>query len=205
MFRILARLDEKLPPAADAAAAAELCRLRADDEIRIKVGPAHRVRQPGRGRALAVRAADRHALKVLHQHAEHLGVFQHANVVCAGQLQFRVIGRDGGRSEDELRVRIDHRRVGLVVTHARAELGEPLRGRRAILVGAADARADAQQDRGEPGHAAPADPDQVHVRSAKVAHGDLRAIAKQVRQSHSEAHVITPAASILRGLTARSV
>src|SRR6266850_5044742 len=113
------------------------------------------------GRRLAVSAGDRDAVLEAHQLGEHLRAGDRRDLALARRLDLYVVPRDGRRVDDDVGA-FDVRRL-MPDEDLRAELGEPLDGVVALLVGAGHPVAEVQQDLGDPGHAAAADPDEMDL------------------------------------------
>src|SRR6266850_1555717 len=113
------------------------------------------------GRRLAVGPGDRDPVLEPHQLGQHLGARDRRDLVLARRLDLDVVPRDGRRVDDDVGA-FDARRP-MPDEDLRAELGEPLDGVVALLVGAGHPVAEVQQDLGDPGHAAAADPDEMDL------------------------------------------
>ena len=106
-------------------------------------------------------AGDRDAVLETHQLGQHLGARNRRDLALARELDLDVVARDGRRVDDHVGA-LDVRRL-MADEDLRAELGESLDGVAAFLVGAGHPVAEVQQDLGDPGHAAAADPDEVDL------------------------------------------
>ena len=164
---VLARLRDEDIGVARARAASELLAAGADDEGRIALRGEQHMTEHGRGRTFAMRACDRDARAVVHQPAEHLGVFDDADVAFERRDHFRVILPDGRGNHDD--IALTRKRIGVLFKRDRnarsAEVGD---GVGVIEVGAGADRPAARGHACESGHAAAADADEMQACVAKL-------------------------------------
>ncbi len=143
--------------------AAEAVHLAADNHRRINATLRRDAGDHCARRGLAVRASDRHAPRLLRvqQRRQNVAAMQHRNAAFTCLHQLRIIGMNGGRNHDRLRIihltgimpHIDH---GALLGQMRGHMPR-------VQIGAAHVIAASQKHVGQSAHAGTADADEMYI------------------------------------------